>query len=261
MLLSKIIAVALFEWKRALTAPRMAWWFLLLLFPSVIVSLIRFGQVDDVPSYGWATFFFALTPMLICMLGSFLSAAPAISTELERKSWSYLAVRPQGSLAVLLGKYLATVSWVLPAALLGLVLAIALAPHDTPSAEEWADIRWTMVRLSLLSCPAYAALYTLLGALFPRRAMVVAVAYTLVFEVVVGIIPAVINQFTVQFRLRALFVDWQDIPISGRRVANVVSLFGASPAWVHVTVLLAYTAALLLVAAAAVRWREYTLHA
>ena len=60
--------------------------------------------------------------------GTFLWATPAISAELERRSWVYLAVRPNGGTAVLLGKYLAAVSWVLTAALVGLAIALAISP-------------------------------------------------------------------------------------------------------------------------------------
>jgi hypothetical protein len=43
-------------------------------------------------------------------LRTMLRATPAVSVELERRSWVYLAVRPNGSTAVLIGKYLAAVT-------------------------------------------------------------------------------------------------------------------------------------------------------
>ena len=114
-------AVFLFEWRRSLTVPRMAWWLVLAGFPVFIIGLIRFtvdaaspasrSGVDEVPRELWVGFLFALGPMLVTMLGTMLWVTPALSAELERRSWVYLAVRPHGGRAVLLGKYLAAVTW------------------------------------------------------------------------------------------------------------------------------------------------------
>ncbi len=114
-MIRKVAAVFQFEWRRAWSAPRLAWWAILAGFPVFIVILIRTSRIRDLPREPWAVFLFALVPMLICMMGTFLWATPAVSAELERKSWVYLAVRPQGRTSVLLGKYLATLTWVLPA--------------------------------------------------------------------------------------------------------------------------------------------------
>ncbi len=83
-------------------------------------------------------------------------------------------------------------------------------------------------------------------------------AYTLIFELIVGMIPAMINKLTVQYRLRARFVDWADIPFDQAQQLNVTALIGDSPAWVHVAVLLAYTLTLLVAAVAFIRWSEFT---
>ncbi len=247
-------AVFLFEWKRSLSGPRIAWWAVLCLFPVFIVTLIRLSPIPQpLPREPWAIFLFALIPMLVTMLGTFLWTTPAVSAELERKSWVYLAVRPNGTTAVLLGKYLAAVTWVLPAAMVGLTAAVVLARTE----DAWR-IWTTIARLVCLSCPAYAAVYLVLGAMFPKRSMVIAVAYTLVFELIVSFVPAMINKLTVQYRLRALLVHWAEIPIGDRRDFGAMALVGDEAAWFHVMVLLAYTLALLLGALVLIRWREYS---
>lgn len=252
-LLGSAATVFFFEWRRSLTRPRFAWWVVLTCFPVCIVGLIRLAPGRPPSRELWTLFLFALIPMLVTMLGAFLWATPAISAELERRSWIYLAVRPNGGVAVLLGKYLAAVTWVTSAALIGLALALAVA--DTGDTRR---IGFTIARLALLACPAYAAVYSLIGTLFPKRAMAIAVAYTLLFELVISFAPAMINRFTVQFRLRALLVEWADINIPNRRGFVAMALTGDAPPWHHVLVLAAYTIILLAVAVAVLRASEFS---
>ena len=259
-MIGNVGAVFLFEWKRALTLPRMAWWAVLALFPVFIVGLIRFttaGLPPDQrpPRDTWAGLLWALIPMLVSMLGTLLWATPAISAELERRSWVYLTVRPNGGTAVLIGKYLAAVAWAIPPGLVGLSIAVPLA--DTGA--EW-QVWWTMARLVCLSCPAYGAIYLLLGTLLPRRAMVLAVAYTLIFEFIVAFVPAVINKLTIQYRLRALLFDWCQIPLpgDGGGRSGVLALIGDDPAWLHVMVLLLLPPVLLSISVAILRWSEFS---
>ena len=112
--------------------------------------------------------------------------------------------------------------------------------------------------MTCLSCPAYAALYLLLGALFTKRSMVIAVVYTLVFELLVSWVPAVINKLTVQYRLRALMIDWANIEINGGNDLISAELIGNSPPALHVAVLVGYTLALFVAAICIIRHREYT---
>ncbi len=72
------------------------------------------------------------------------------------------------------------------------------------------------------------------------------------------LVPALINKLTIQYRLRALFVEWVGIDLSqaGDNFASM-DLFSSDPAWIHVTVLVGYTLGLILVATWLVRKREY----
>ena len=272
-----VAAVFLFEWKRALTLPRMTWWAVLAAFPVFIIGLIRFTAQTSPPRELWGYFLFALIPMLVSMLGTLLWTTPAISAELERRSWVYLTVRPHGGTAVLLGKYLAAVTWVIPPALVGLTIAVPLAAtNDTwrlwwtmvtfqpanqaaqaATNESWL-LWWTMARLVCLSCPAFAAIYLLIGTLMPRRAMVLAVAYTLIFELIISFVPAVINKLTVQYRLRALLYEWCDLSMPGGSQSGVLSRIGDAPAWQHIAILMLLTPTLLALSVAILRWSEFS---
>ncbi len=115
-----------------------------------------------------------------------------------------------------------------------------------------------MARLTCLSCPAYAAVYLLLGVLFPRRAMVIAVAYTLIFELIIAFVPALINKLTVQYRLRALLVHWAELPIGDSRNFASMSLIGDAAPWEHVVTLMMYSVALVMIALLLVNVREFS---
>ena len=147
-MIGNVRAVFLFEWKRALTLPRMAWWAVLALFPVFIVGVVRFTAHRNPPRDFWVYLLYALIPMLVSMLGTLLWATPAISAELERRSWVYLTVRPNGGPSVLLGKYLAAVTWVIPPALIGLSIAVPLAD----SGDGWR--LWWTCGLRASTCPA-----------------------------------------------------------------------------------------------------------
>ncbi len=260
--MGNIRAVFLFEWKRGCTLPRLLGWATLALFPVFIIGLMRMTAEmaggSPPPRELWIGFLFALVPMLVSMLGALLWTTTAIATELERRSWVYLTIRPHGGTAVLLGKYLAAVTWVIPAALLGLTLAVPLTITSDTADGEAVKLWWAMARLVCLSCPAYSAIFLLLGTINPRRAMVLAVAYSLIFELVISFVPAVINKLTVQYRLRALMIDWCDvIPPQGTET-GVLALIGNAAPTEHVTVLLLLTPVLLAAAVARLRWSEFS---
>ncbi len=259
--MGNIGAVFCFEWKRAFTWQRLLGWATLALFPVFIIGLMRVTiqmAGNTPPRELWIGFLFALVPMLVSMLGALLWTTTAIATELERRSWVYLTIRPNGGTAVLLGKYLAAVTWVIPAALLGLSLAIPLTITPiTRDGETW-QLWWAMARLVCLSGPAYSAIFLLLGTINPRRAMVLAVAYSLIFELVISFVPAVINKLTIQYRLRALMVNWCEvIPPQGTET-GVLALIGNSSPTEHVMVLLLLPPVLLAVSVAVLRWSEFS---
>lgn len=250
---SGIAAVFWFEWKRSLTLARLGWWLVLALFPALIVGMIRATLPRPINDAGpWMLMLFGLVPMLVTMLGTFLWATPVISAELERKSWVYLAVRPNGKVNVLLGKYLAAVTWSLSAAIVSLVLAVLIMPNP-----EATRIGWVIARITLLSCPAYAAVYLLIGILFPKRSMVIAVAYTLVFELVISMIPAIINTLSVQYRIRTLVYFWGRMD-EEPRMNEFLEFVGDPPAWEHAVILMVYTLVLIVAAVGIVRGREFS---
>jgi hypothetical protein len=296
-----IAAVFAFECRRAIGWRRGLLVLGLASFPAAILWLIRHqgGQLDQ--QEAWPLALFVLIPELVCLLGLLLWITPLVQTEVEGKTWPYLAVRPAGKLPVLLGKYAAGVFWTMLTGWVALALAAAvllwplhhgakdpllrkslesmglranateaeaeafyaaLTPEDkaranasvpTPAARGLGLPVWkTLAGLVAFSSMAYGALFSLLGVVFLRRGMMVAVAYTLI-EFIVRIIPAVIRQITVQYHLQSLLVYWMHWDGVNREMEP---FFGSAAPWENVAVLVGYTVALLAVTAAILRLRE-----
>ena len=134
-------------------------------------------------------------------------------------------------------------------ALASLTCSVAIIQPAEGTLLTWL----TFARLIVLACLAYGAIFVLLGVLFLRRGMLAAVAYTVVFEIAVAFVPALINQFTVQYHLRCLLIRWMDWPAPPR---DFRALFGDSPSWQHVLILAVITALTLSIAIAVLRQRE-----
>jgi ABC-type transport system involved in multi-copper enzyme maturation permease subunit len=252
--LRRLPAVFLFEWRRALTFPRMAWMLVLMLFPPLLLALIRSAARSDPPPEVASVLVFALSPCVACMMSVFLWATPAISSELEGRSWVYITVRPYGPSAILLGKYLVAVSWSLPvgfvSATLG-VLALGVSDPVQPIVAQCA--------LAALSCVSYSALFLLIGVLAPKRSMVMGVLYAVIFEGALASVPAAVNLLTVQYRLRCLLVRWMELDKLLDRSADVFgAYFGNESASWHAFVLLMMTVGYLAAAAFVLRHREFT---
>lgn len=207
------------------------------------------GKKLDDTVWGWILL--GLIPGVITLLGLLLWVTPLVQAELEGRTWGYLAVHPRGRASLLLGKYLTAMAWTGLAGWTSLTICILIAQPAYPFKL------WNALALMVgFSCLGYGALYSLIAVLAQRRAMVIAVAYTLILEFLVSFIPAVINQFTVLFRLRNLFVrfmDWQPL-FAG--AAGYVFVNDQST-WLHILILAVYTVTLLVVALQVIQYKEY----
>lgn len=185
-----------------------AWAAGLALLPSILLLGVRTllalegpdEEVFELPGMVDAVLY-VLIPGVVCLLGLLLTATSALQSELENRTWIYLAVRPRAKLASLLGKYLFSVTWVMAIAVAATVGAtVVLAGMVDPGTA------FRTIALSLLACLAYGALYLFIGVTFIRVGMVVAIAYTLFVEIALGTIPAVVNEVTISYHLRSLFI-------------------------------------------------------
>lgn len=252
-------AVFVHELRRSLTAGRIVWWALIAVFPVLITMLLRSipdfargappEQLDTI----WSVLFYVLIPSVGCALSVLLMAAPAVAAELEGRSWIYLATRPNGIFWLILGKYLVSVVWASTAAAAGATMAVVLS--GTPSAVR---IGVSLIGMSCLSAMAYSAIYLLIGAVLPKRAMVFCVMYTFIVEVGLGFIPAIVNRLTVQYRLRSLLVQW--VPVDERLAESPAfsQVFNEGSVFAQIFWLFAITAIFLSLALVVAHRKEFT---
>ncbi|MEO1619082.1 MAG: hypothetical protein AAFV88_24740, partial [Planctomycetota bacterium] len=117
-----------------------------------------------------------------------------------------------------------------------------------------SDVGFSLLKVTLLSCCSYAALFLVIGVLFYRRTMVAAVLYTVIVEYIVSFIPAMVNKFTINYRLRGLMAEWMQWEEAKTRAQ---AIFGDEPASTHLTILGITTVVLLAVAFYRVQTTEF----
>lgn len=225
--MNSLMAMCGFEWKRLRTPGRLFWWLVVAAFPVCIILLMQeLGEITNVARWQeilrhavvrdvsaeeaqqhidtlLTVALYFLAPSISCMLGCLLTAAPSVASELEQHSWTYLATRPNGLFHLVLGKYLVAFLWSATSTVTGLCIALHVAQIAGKTEATLA-----LVGVSVLAAMSYSALFLMIGTIFHRRAMVFCVAYTAAVELFLGFFPAVINRFTIQYRLRSLLFDW-----------------------------------------------------
>jgi len=256
--LNGMLAVFNFELRRSLTVSRMGAWTALALFPPSIVMLMFVGLGPDIAGYGFALSM--LIPAVVCMLGQLLWASPLVNSELEGKTWIYLAARPKGRGSVFLGKFFTAVTWTALSGLGALTLCVIVTGANNmpiPLGKLWL----VFAALILLACFSYGALFALIGVLFQRRAMVICVGYCVMVEFVIpNLLPAntVLTEFTVSYHLRNLMIEWMNWE---GRFANFEFLnrnwVSDAQAWQHLLPLIIAPTILLVAGTRIIEKREY----
>ena len=253
MSLRATLSVFHFEFLRTFTLGRVLFAVAMVLLPVALATLIQYHEGHLEYGARAAILLYVLGPGLLCVMGLLLWATPAIHAEVEGGTWPYLAVRPVGKGAILLGKYFNAVLWTACTVWASVAISLAVIQPEESFLRTW----WVFAALVGLSSLTNGALFVLLGALFLRRAMVVAVAYTFVVEVLTAFIPAMIRQITVQHHLRNLLVKWLPGEIGFHSPdVNAAFMVDRAPASQHAVVLLGFTAAFLAAAVWVVRRRE-----
>jgi ABC-type transport system involved in multi-copper enzyme maturation permease subunit len=183
----------------------------------------------------YAIFLFLVYPQVMCLLLSLLYGTGVLGHELDNKTLPYLFTRPLRRWQFVLGKYL------------GIVAALAI-PTSASLAAAWAiltrfnhaDVLGGVLLGTLGALLAYNAVFILLGFITPRRAMIAALLYGILFELVLSFVPALINQITVTYYLRSLVAGAIGLELP-REVARSLGEASVALSWVALTVIIAVT--------------------
>jgi ABC-type transport system involved in multi-copper enzyme maturation permease subunit len=225
------VGVAWFELRRSLSPGRVALWLVVAFFPMVLSILVRIQAGSEAPNEAFVLLLFFLVVRVACVMGLLLWATPVVSNEIEGRTWIYVVSRPGGCTGLVLGKYAVATLWSISAGLVASTTAVVASGVDQ-MLRTWLVISG----LSILGCFAYGALFTLIGTLIQRRAMVVAILYTVIVEGVLSMVPATINRFTVGYRLLALLADWMNFDPE-RLPSNYAMLFTETSSYIHIGLL------------------------
>lgn len=248
--LASIVAVARFQLARLVTPARLVLAVLGATFPLAVMGAAVKAIGDQLPREAGVLMLFALVPEVVCMLGLLVTMSPAVTDELERGTWAHVAVRPGGRRALLLGTWLAAVIWTVSVALAALVLVLRAGVI-----RGGENIGSTFAALVVLSAVGRAALFALPAVIVPKKALVATVGVAVLVEVLAGLIPAVVNQFTVSLRLRTLLVAWmgwqREMP------AELHMIIDPYRPWWQVASVVGLTVLFLAVACAILEWRQF----
>jgi hypothetical protein len=202
----------------------------LAMFPPVMLNVVvrtafvsQSSVAGDVTQYSEFAMIFLVS--MVCLLSLLLWATPNLQSELEGKTWSFIAVRPRARVASFLGKYLLAVAISFAVSMTALAGCILVAN----SYQGLENPLRTLVSLAIiyaLACLVYAAIFSAIGTVFTKRAMIVAAGYVIGAETFLSLFPAVVSKATMSFHLRTIGIEWIGFFLPGGSEFEYYSAFG-----------------------------------
>ncbi len=251
------IATCLFELRRSLTLQRLSVMAVLSLFPPAMLTVMRIGDVGS-ELFVHLNMLIVLLVSLVCILSLLLWATPNVYSELEGKSWIFIASRPRGRTSLLLGKYLAAVIYSFGVCEIAISLCILIAVLNHAAIRDVGGLWSSLSLIFLLGCLSYGAVFSLIGTIFFKRAMVVGAIFVIVVECILGMMPALISKFTLQYHLRSLGIKWIGWFLPPPFIEkDYTFIYGQQSQWFHLTslataILFSLTAAMIII-----NWRQF----
>jgi ABC-2 type transport system permease protein len=199
---------------------------------------------------GFSVLLYVLYPQSLCILTSLVYGATLLAAEIEDKTLVYLFTRSLPRWQILTGKYVVTASTLsaMSSASMSVCFLITGMPFGL---DLWLGLLASVVG----ACFTYTAVFALLGLLVPRRAIPVGLMYAVVFEFLLSLVPAVINEFTTSHYLRSLAFEISGVPLP----PEVLQFVGGASIPKALGALVFITALALTLAGALVHRREWPL--
>lgn len=173
--------------------------------PDREYNRIDLSEVITIDALG-LVYLFLLYPQAICLLLALFYGTSVLGHELDGKTLTYLFTRPIPRWKIVVGKFLGIVAALIPAVTVSLVVSGLLLGTGMVHLL-------TLLAGSAGAVTAYAAVFTLIGFMIPRRAMIVGLLYGIIFEFVLSFAPALVNEITVTYYLRSMVAGLLDIPV------------------------------------------------
>ena len=191
-----------------------------LVYP-LLVAAIASASLSGVDLLGTSEALFSgLFLPVILLLVCLVQGASLFRAELEEDTLLYPLKRTVPRPSLVAGKYLGflgtTLLALLPSALIGLALAVALGHGPTSGTSGLGEAAFVLPTLGVV---AYGAAFLLLG-LLTRSALVIGLVYGFLWETFVSLLPGPIPHWTLVYYLRQL----------GSQLVGSGSTSGSAPA-------------------------------
>lgn len=206
-LCNSVLATCLYQLQSSFRIQRIAVTLILTAFPPVMLSFAILGSNTLQGGVPYLEFVIVLLVSVVCILSLLLWATPNVYTELEGKSWIFLACRPRGRIACFLGKFLASFLTAFLISFFSLTACILIAEQFV-GIENALRCWLALVGIYLLATMAYASLMSLIGTVAVRRSMVIAAGFVIGWEIILAQIPTIVSRFTVRYHLQSIGFEW-----------------------------------------------------
>jgi ABC-type transport system involved in multi-copper enzyme maturation permease subunit len=208
ILVRSVLATFFFEIHRCLNLQRVAVVLVLSLFPPAMIAAIGLSGRAHANPIPMSDFLIVVLVGIVGILAQLLWATSAVHSELEGKSWIFLASRPRGRISLFLGKYLAAVAFSFAVCLLAASGCLIVRTYVAKTMVNPIDTWLAMNATSLVSCLTYSAIFSCIGTFSQKRAMVFSAGYFILSEMILANVPAIISQFTARFHLQSIAAEW-----------------------------------------------------
>lgn len=251
-----------FELRRSLTWNRFLVAVGLAVFPPAMLNVVvRSAFVSNSVVAGGATkyaeFGMIFLVGLVCILSLLLWATPNVQSELEGKTWHFIAARPGARIASFLGKYVLAVAISFAVSCVALGGCILVANSYQGFEDPLKTLR-SLAIIYALACLVYGAIFSAIGTIFIKRAMVVAAGFVIGFETFLSLVPAVVSKITMSYHLRSIGLEWLGNFLPETSNAEYKMAFGQLwPVWMHMTCIGVTTLIALLIGMIVITQRQY----
>ncbi|MGD0781967.1 MAG: ABC transporter permease subunit [Candidatus Aminicenantales bacterium] len=190
---------------------------------------------------------------IVLMLALFYGTS-VVSEEVENKTLTYLTTRPLAKPAILLGKYGAYTARSIVLVAAGVMAAFLILNYDhLIDGDAWLVLLESLAVL-VLAITAYTAFFTFLGA-FLKKSVLFGLFFCFGWENIVQYFPGTTQRLTLVHYLKSILRP--DTPSAGGLQSLLFFRLEPSPVGTAVLVLIGFTAAALVLAAALFSRKEY----